>query len=197
MLFFYPLTIGDDEVDDKRDYQKDVAIDPDNLDKEWRDHPALMLYYGEAKAQAQYELDIAKENLDYRIALADRAVRDEFDSEKKKPTEAAITNIITSRGEIYAARREVSEARRRLSLLTAAVEAFQHRKSALENLVRLFGMQYYAEPTGDILTRGAIDSMTETQVVNKIRASLNDSRRNTTTSVTHSDDSNNPNKGDI
>lgn len=179
----------------ERNYQMDVTIDPSELDREWRDHPALMYYYGEAKAKAQYKLDLAKEKLDLLTAEADKEIREGFDS--KKPTEAAITNMIMTRSEIVEARKAVLEARHKFALLSAAVEAFQHRKSALENLVRLFGMQYYAEPTEDILTRGTLDSMTETQVVNKIRASLTDSRRNTTTSATHSDDSNNSNKGDI
>lgn len=178
----------------KRNYQMDVTIDPSELDREWRDHPALMCYYGEAKAKAQYKLDLAKEKLDLLTAEADREIREGFDS--KKPTEAAIANMIMTRSEIVEARRAVLEARHEFALLSAAVEAFQHRKSALENLVRLFGMQYYAEPTEDILTRGAIDSMTEAAVVKTIRSSLQNAGRNTKSRVDRVD-SCRTNKGDI
>lgn len=178
----------------ERNYQRDVTINPGELDKEWRDHPALMIYYGEAKANAQHKLDLAKENLDLLTAEADREIREGFDS--KKPTEAAISNMIMTRSEIVKARSAVLEARHEFALLSAAVEAFQHRKSALENLVRLFGMQYYAEPTEDILTRGAVDSMTEAAVVGAIRSSLQNAGRHTKSKV-DCVDSSISNKGDI
>lgn len=160
--------------EERLDYQADVEIDPDQLDREWRKQASLMVKYGEAKAKAQHELDLAKEALELLCAQKDVDFRESY--EGKKPTEAAIANMIMTDAEVQDARQALVEAKYRLGLMSAAVDGFQHRRAALENLVRLFGMQYYAEPFEDIEARGSLDDMTAAGAMNRVRKALQQSK---------------------
>lgn len=153
------------------DYRNDVEIDESNLDREWKRQAELMFAYGKAKAEAQYKLDLAREKLDLLIAEKDLEVRNEQTDRKR--TEAWISNMITSLPSVQQARKDVNEAKRTLNVLQAAVEALQHKKAALENLVRLFGMSYFAEPVEAIEDRGTIDHLVSGKVQERIKKTLN------------------------
>lgn len=153
------------------DYRNDVEIDESNLDREWKRQAELMFAYGKAKAEAQYKLDLAREKLDLLIAEKDLEVRNEQTDRKR--TEAWISNMITSLPSVQQARKDVNEAKRTLNVIQAAVEALQHKKAALENLVRLFGMSYFAEPVEAIENRGTIDHLVSGKVQERIKKTLN------------------------
>ena len=47
----------------RRDFNKDIEIDPDNLEDENLTHPSKCMYYGELLADAMYNRDLAKAKL--------------------------------------------------------------------------------------------------------------------------------------
>jgi hypothetical protein len=128
-------------------YERDIKIDETALDVEWLEQPALMMKYARHAAQMRMETDIAKERLDMAKAELDKAIRmDPSQYEIAKITEAAILAAIISHPDYTAANKEFLEAKFESDVASAAVRAFDGRKDALENLVRLHGQQYFAGP---------------------------------------------------
>lgn len=154
-------------------YEDDLTIDETSLDVEWLDQSARMGRYCRLMAEAQRDVNLAKERLDYEVARAkeeldfvyatvERAVRGDPASYgvvagPRGVTEDAIKAAIQVHPEYRAAfqanldakmaeGRAVAEARFRYDLVAGAVRSFDHRKSALENLVRLHGASYFAGP---------------------------------------------------
>lgn len=130
------------------DYERDIQIDETALDVEWLQQPHLMLRYSQHAVEMRKKLDLAKEKLDLVRAELDSEIRK--DPEKfgiAKLTESAIQAAILQNPRYIEANRELIDAKYEADIARSAVEAFQQRKDALENLVRLFGMQYFAGPS--------------------------------------------------
>jgi hypothetical protein len=128
-------------------YEEDIKIDPTALDVEWLRQPELMIRYAKHSARMRIDLDEKKQALDIARAEADQLIRS--NPEKYidgKVTETAITNCILVNGNYKAAQKAFSDAKFESDMAQAAVNAFEQRKSALENLVRLHGQQYFAGP---------------------------------------------------
>jgi len=129
------------------DYGKDVSIDQNALDWEWLRQADLTLKYGEALAEARLATDQAKEAMDVEEAQAQNRVREHYLSTgSKMPT----VDQVRAEVELDSLRRDAVEdfnqARYQQALVQAAFDAIQAKKSALENLVRLHGQQYFAGP---------------------------------------------------
>lgn len=130
------------------DYEKDVSINEDALDIEWLIQPKLMLKYTQHEAEMKRNLEEAKSNLDILHADLDKKIRTE--PEKfglDKITETAIKNAIQSTTKFKEAQEEIREAEYEVNMAVAAVRSIYGKKEALENLVRLFGQQYFAGPS--------------------------------------------------
>jgi hypothetical protein len=128
-------------------YEKDIEIDENSLDIEWLNQPSLMLKYTRHSARMRMELDLAKQNLDIAKAESDKAIRG--NPEKygiEKVTEAVIANAILIHPKYQQAYTDYLTAKFEVDMAQGAVGAFEQRKSALENLVRLHGQQYFAGP---------------------------------------------------
>lgn len=129
------------------DYEKDITISPDNLDIEWLEQPSLMIKYAQHAAQMRKEVDEAKQNLDVVRAGVDKDIRSNPEKyELGKITEAVVQNAILSIPEYLEANQQLIDAKYEADMARAAVQAMEQRKDALENLVRLFGQQYFAGP---------------------------------------------------
>ena len=129
------------------DYEKEIEIDPEALDIEWLQQPVLFLKYSEAAAQARKEVDFAKEKLDVVRARLDKSIREAPEQYGvKKITEAVVANTVLTQDEYREAYKEMVNAKYQADLLTKVVQAFDQRKSALENLVRLYGQGYFSGP---------------------------------------------------
>jgi hypothetical protein len=131
------------------DFEQDIEIDPNALDVEWMQQPHLTAKYGEALAHARAETDRAKERLEVVKAEVDRDVREnprEYTGSDRKPTEGAIANIVIENGRVREAEAYYIERRELQNLLYAITQAIDAKKSSLENMVRLMGMQYFAGP---------------------------------------------------
>ncbi len=130
------------------DYEKDVTIDETALDVEWLEQPRLTLKYSRLAAEAEAEYNRARERLEVVKAELDKDIRtnpDKYDI--GKVTEVVVANTILLQDEYQAAKQNVIDAKHDWDMAKAAVFALQDKKKALENLVQLHGMQYFAGPT--------------------------------------------------
>ena len=128
-------------------YETDVRIDENALDLEWLLQPQLMINYAQAAAEAARVFDLKKEKLSLTRAELDKDIRttpEKYDV--VKVTETVIENTIIMQEEYIEANREMIEAKFQKELAYAAVTALDQKKTALENLVRLHGQQYFAGP---------------------------------------------------
>lgn len=130
------------------DYEKDIEIDESALDVEWLNQASLMWKYGRHAAHARMEVDKAKEALDIKRAELDGLIRLEPQQYNiEKITEAVVTNTIALQPGFQKVNEKYIEAKYESDMAQAAVRAIDQRKTALENLVRLHGQQYFAGPS--------------------------------------------------
>jgi hypothetical protein len=134
-------------------YEKEILIDQGRLDESWLDQPGLVLKYGMALAEAKAEEDGLKESAGLIRARAEIRHRRIMEENGEKVTDAVIKATVAKDKGVVQANQELLSATKKVRILEVAVKAFDQRKSALENLVKLFGMQYFSEPMVDIVTR--------------------------------------------
>jgi hypothetical protein len=130
------------------DYESDIEIDEASLDLEWLDQPKRMMRYCRLSAEANREADLAKERLDVvkaRLVLAVRSNPEKFGL--AKATNEAVESAVLATEEYEEASQAFVQARYEASVALGAVRSFDHRKTALENLVRLHAAQYFAGPS--------------------------------------------------
>jgi hypothetical protein len=129
-------------------YEKDVTIDPDALDVEWLGQPGLIYKYSKKSAEAQQELSNAKESLELTSAELNKKIRS--NPEKygcEKITDDVVKNTILIQ-ESYKAKNEIyKEAQFEVNIIRGVMDALNNKKSALENLVKLHGQNYFAGPS--------------------------------------------------
>jgi hypothetical protein len=129
-------------------YEKDVTIDPDALDVEWLGQPGLIFKYSKKSAEAQIILSNAKESLELCKATLDRKIRtnpEKFGIEKI--TETVVANTIIAQSDYAEANKEYQEAQFEVNIIRGVMDALNNKKSALENLVKLHGQNYFAGPS--------------------------------------------------
>lgn len=130
------------------DYIQDMKIEPDELDLELIGQPVLMVKYSAKLSEAKERRDLMKEELDLTRAQCDRDIREEpgkFGLEKI--TETAVSNIILTLDDFKDAQEQLRRVNYDVNVLQGVVNAIEQRKSALENLVRLLGQNYFAGPS--------------------------------------------------
>lgn len=132
-------------------YQDDVRIDENGLDTEWLQQPSLMMRYGKEKAAADDVVERAKHDFDVVRAQLDLAIRKDPTkygaAEGVKITEAVV-NALLIQNELYTeAHEEYLDAKHHADLAKVAVQAVDGKKTALENLVKLHGQQYFSSPS--------------------------------------------------
>jgi len=130
-------------------YKEELGIDPDALDVEWLMQPQLYLKYAELYVNAEVYYDRTKEKLELVKATLDNRIRSTpalYMSSEKKLTEASINSIIVTDEEYKKAQSIFQAAKRTFKLLGVALRAFEQRKTALENLVKLHGQSYFSSP---------------------------------------------------
>jgi len=129
------------------DYEKDIVIDESALDVEWLEQPRLFLRYCRKEHEARRDMDYAKERLDVVRAKLDKKMRADPDKyDITRISEGAITNTVLLQPSYEEASTKYIEAKYEYGMSIAAVRAFDQRKTALENLARLHGQQYFAGP---------------------------------------------------
>lgn len=129
------------------DYSEKIRIDEEALDLEWLDQPQRMLEITQLLADAKANMDDAADALDLEVAELDKKIRsnpEKYDLEKT--TDKVVENAIIRQKSYIDAKREYLDARYEYDVAKGAVQAFEQRKSALENLVKLHGQEYFAGP---------------------------------------------------
>lgn len=162
-------------------YEEDIAIDENRLLDEWRNQPALFLKYGQLAAKARRNADVAKEHAESVFARVAAEIREEA---PKKPAEDAIKQMVLLDPDYKRASHAAIKAKYEADLLATAVRAFDHRKTALEYIVKLYGMEYFADPTApDYETAKAMEGMQNDAIGEKLsrRASRIASSKNSAT----------------
>lgn len=132
-------------------YEKDIRIDEQALDIEWLDQAELAIRYGKYWNACKEELTRAEENV--KLVTAELILKINRNPEKYlgkdiKPTDAKIDAAVKSHPELIEAKEKW------ITALSAAnnAEIIKNeisftRKAALENLVNLYGQNYFAGPT--------------------------------------------------
>jgi hypothetical protein len=124
-----------------------VQIDESNLDREWIEHPKNFYKAAKALATKKNELAIAKAFLDVEEAEVELDVRSDPAKYKIKDVkEGAIKLRITLHTRVRNAIQSVNEVKHELDIMQARVDALEHKKRALENLVALHGQNYFSSP---------------------------------------------------
>lgn len=133
-------------------YDDDIVIDETALDVEWLEQPRMMLKYAKLVAKAQYDLDLAKEERDSVKARLDKRIREDPEGHgvvagSRGVTEGSIAAAVQVHPEYDKVNQAYMSSVYEHNVASGVVRAFDQRKSALENLVRLHGQQYFAGPS--------------------------------------------------
>jgi len=149
------LTAEDEEFD---------LLKPDRtrLDEEWVNQPKMVFDYIIQLEEAREALDEANSELKTVHAECDKDIRANPESYDlpTKTTETMIKNTIMLQPEYKAAEKEFLNIKHEVGIIGAAVSAMEHRKKALENLVYLYGQNYFSTPrASDEDTKAVVDEM--------------------------------------
>mgnify|MGYP003394139561 CR=1 FL=1 len=136
-------------IDKKGNY---IDISVNHLDEEWLAQPRRYLQESEGLAEAKRDYAEAKAAVDVVSAEVEIAVRKNpkkfgLDDEKK-PTESAIRIVVTVDERVKKAISRMNESRYQMDLHQAAVDALEHRPSALKDLVNLWQLGYLMTSKG-------------------------------------------------
>jgi len=130
------------------DYTKDIRIDEDGLDVEWLQQASLTYEYAKNKAFTKKILEKKREKLALCKAELTQAIHRNPDKYKiEKVTVAAVDAVILQNDGFQDANNIVIEAIYDNDIAGAACDAISSKKSALENLVKLHGQNYFAGPS--------------------------------------------------
>lgn len=128
------------------EFDDDLHIDLHTLDLEWQNQAPLYRKYSDMWAEAKGVVDSLKNRLDRTYAtLFVRVKESPSEFTDAKMTEELAKSLVLTQDEYIKIQDEYNEAVEELNLLYSARIAFEHRKSALEHLTRLFLSNYWAE----------------------------------------------------
>ena len=128
------------------DFENDLGIDKYKLDEECVTHSALYYHYSELAANSKNYVGVLSDNLKLKMGETDIEVRNRLTKENVKFTEAVIRAEVEKDELVIEAREELRQAELNLARLQAGVSAFEHRKSQLDNLVKLYCAGYFSTP---------------------------------------------------
>lgn len=128
-------------------YEDEMKIDENALDVEWLEQPMLLYRYSRLAADARHAANAAKSALTVvkaEVAADMRADPDKY--ELTKVTEGSIKEAVDAEPRVRKAQQALDKAWYEVELCQAAVTAADHRRKALENLVQLLKLNYFASP---------------------------------------------------
>jgi hypothetical protein len=129
------------------DYINDLKIDETSLDLEIQDQPQLMMKYCINSAEAQQAMDLAKEKLEFIRSELDQAIRQSPETFGiEKITDKVVENTIPLQESYKNASKEYINAKFEFNTAKGAVEACSQKKDALEQLIKLYGLNYFSGP---------------------------------------------------
>ena len=148
-----------------------LNIDQNDLDREFCKQPRLYIKYATELADARLSLDENDVRLKTIKATLDSLIRSDPSAYNlpDKITETVIASTIIMQDEYTKAQRKVHTAQYKVNLLFAMVGALDHKKSALENLVKLHGQNYFSTPRSDSEGRERLEKERSNKVAKKCR----------------------------
>lgn len=126
-------------------FSEDLKVNKFHLDEVCENHSNIYGQYSTDLAKAKLELNNAEDAVKLEMSEVDAAIRN---AAEKKPSEAAITQMVYASEPVVKARQRVAQAKENEFLLQAQVRSFEHRKSMIDNLVVLWSKGYWATPDG-------------------------------------------------
>lgn len=122
-------------------YKDDLKINPETLEVEWLRQAELFGKYSEMHASAVRRMNQLEQKL--KVIRSDLLMKARESGAKNAAQEEAYYRTSQIHQE---AKAEFIEAQYEADVLDGAVFAFHQRKAALENLVKLASMNYFATP---------------------------------------------------
>lgn len=111
-----------------------MDIDSNNLTQEFSAQASTYAYYALQLAEADYKAGIATSNREQTYANLDKVYRDAFMAAGKKVTETQLTSAVTDDEDYQAAKAAELEAKHKVRVLKAVVDALQMRADMLISL---------------------------------------------------------------
>jgi len=136
-------------MSEELNYERDVEIDVDALDIEWLDQPRLAIKWGKEVSRLRRKVAQLEEKKKVERSELIREANEDPQGccQKDKPNAADIEAYYRSSTAYQKAVDELLDAQYELSMAEIAYnEISWTRRMALENLVKLYGQQYFAGP---------------------------------------------------
>lgn len=152
----------------KLDFEKDISINKFRLDEECLSHSGIYARYLSAQADADTAVSRAKDNLELVKSERYDAIKAGFEKRGIKFTIPMLEKAVTGDEEVVEAKNKLREAEDVFAKLTVAVKAFEHRKSELDNLVKLYCAGYYSIPGDNSGSRMSANEQTSREMRKKL-----------------------------
>lgn len=130
-----------------------IKINKYKLDDECVEQASFYHYWADLQADAKATVDRAENTAKLVEAEAQSRVKLRMEKAGDKITVDAVAAGVLLDSEVRAAKEALLVAREELYHLDAAVRAMDHRKSELDNLVKLWAASYFSQPEGAGLPR--------------------------------------------
>jgi hypothetical protein len=151
-----------------------VHLDPHNLDLEWVRQPRKVMRYALRLANAERKYAEARAN--YDVVCADVSLdarRNPMKYKLLKPTDEAVKSVIPLDKRCQEALREVILSKHLVDRYKGVMQALEHLKKALENMVVLHGRDYFAAPRAKDADAGrTVDELNQRRVNSRTRGAL-------------------------
>jgi hypothetical protein len=119
-------------------------LDPNRLDTSWLNHPREYHQQAERLADAEDTFARAKAARDVVKAELDTAIRKDCTSfGLPKVTDEGVKNTIIVQARMQVAELAVLDAKNKMAHIAAIVDALEHKKEAMVNLVKLESRDYF------------------------------------------------------
>lgn len=156
------------------DYVKDLEIDKNALDWEWQRQSGLFLKYAEEAANANWLRDQAKENIEViKSEVYKEVLEDPETFGVSKTTGDAIKAAIATDPRVQEVTQNYLKLKNEAEIFNSAKQAFEHKKSALEHLAKLYLSGYWSSPR---ITEDAKKEVVK-EKSNVVRKKLNTNKR--------------------
>jgi hypothetical protein len=171
------------------DFDNEVAIDLDNLHEEWRTHAGIRHKYAKEVAyldkvvkQQRKLIEVKKAKLKEAISKSILQIKEDnpkFTVQQVDATVAGYDEIRIPENELSDVQNELIALEYNFNMARNALQAFDDRKTALENEVKLWNSNYFSSPTEErtIESNKSIVAKGKDETSKKVRARMNRTRR--------------------
>ncbi len=154
----------------------ELDINENELDKEWIDQPKKVYRWSEKVAVVRRELEELKSEQDVIRAELDKDIRESPEAYGiVKITETAISSAILLQRKYREGLQAISSKKYELDVLQGFTNALEHRKHALQDLVKLYGQNYFSTPFVDSNEKKSIQELTKKSARSTIQKKLKES----------------------